>query len=296
MGFKQFVWDLMFKGDEDFILANIDIDEKLKDLSDKNKIFKADLEFCNNAMALAAEMLKQRDAEIEKLKYEKIHNNGLEEYWNNKYTKVTIQYPGRPLPFGSTNVNVPLQVFLTPDDPFIIKDLESWLLYDTEEDFETLIPKIYKRIKGYYKYAYDKAVWGTNELWEFPFETRIKIKAGSGLDCDSWSHFQASYYLAAGLPEWRLRVVCGETPFDDGHSTVYIYSLKDNMWHHLNSTYGKAYNNISDFPTNRDAENDIDNVGIKKVWFSFNNKYCWYKFGDKLPDEVIKEEEDYSND
>ena len=221
---------------------------------------------------------------IEKLNENKAKESELEAYWNDKYTKGCIVYKGRSLPFSTEICNIPVSVLITPNDQFIINDLKKWKLYYNYEKYETLIPKIYLKIKyKYYRYQYDRNVWGKNEVWEFPFELRAK-GFKDGFDCDSWSHFQASYYIAAGVPSWMVRIVVGTTQLG-GHSTVYIFSLKDNKWHHLNSTYGKKYGLIYKYPLHSHAKN-VDKIGIKNVWFSFNDKYAWYKFEGDLPKDI----------
>jgi len=216
----------------------------------------------------------------------KVDNQELKEYWNNKYKKGIIIYPGRSLPFADEKVDVPVNVLITPNDPFIIQDLNNWgLMGNADTDWETHLIKIYRTIRDrYYKYQYDKTIWGNEEVWEFPFEMRAK-GFGDGFDCDSWAHFQLSYYIAAGLPNWRARVVVGDCKFG-GHSTVYIYSLRDNEWHHLNSTYGRNYSSIKEYPTHSAAENNKDDLGIYNVWLSFNNEFSWYKFTNDIPTEL----------
>ena len=219
---------------------------------------------------------------------EKLSLTTVEKQLNNKYPKGNIAYRGRPLPFGKKNVEFPINILITPNDFNIIKDLKRWKLYQTEENPETLIPKIYKKIKEkYYKYESDKKTWGINELWEFVFESMAKLKIKKGVDCDSWSHFQMSYYIAAGLKDAFGRIVVGNCSFG-GHSTIYIYSLEDKKWHHLNSTYGPFSNfkRVNYFPTHEMARNGKDKIGITKVWFSFNRLYSWYKFGKDIPKDM----------
>jgi hypothetical protein len=215
----------------------------------------------------------------------------MEDYWNTKYPRAIVEFKGRSLPFSKVLIGSPVTVFLTPTDPFIRLDLEKWKLLDTIEDAETLIPKIYKKIfKLYYKYTSDEAVWRAPEVFEFPFEMRAR-DFRKGFDCDSWSHFQVSYYLAAGVPSWRVRVVCGHTSGGFGHSTVYVYSLKTHKWHHINSTYGPHnHTYVRRFPTHESARNggDASGCGITKVWFSFNDKSAFYDFDSSTSPEVIK--------
>ena len=224
-----------------------------------------------------------------------IEEQELKSYWDTKYNQGVISYGGRSLPFSKEHITVPVNVLVTPKDNFIIQDLIKWGLYKTNEDPETLLPKIYKKIHDtYYHYSYDKNVWGISEVWEFPFEMRAKAKKTKwAFDCDSWAIFQLSYYIAAGINNWRIRVVCGDA-FLGGHATIYAYSMIDNDWHHLNSTYGNGYqskNKVNEFPTHKDARDKVtlvgnDMIGIYNVWFSFNDELCWYDMKTDIPKEL----------
>lgn len=221
-----------------------------------------------------------------------------EEFWNTKYNQATITYPGRSYPFSNKAIYAPINVLVTPNDPRVISDLKAWGLYRTGEDPETLVPKIYKKVYNtYYKYIFDKDVWGVNEVWEFPFEMFCKIdeqaKLGNkaGFDCDSWGCLLASYYIASGVRRWRVRCVAGDTSIG-GHYTNHIFSMEDYKWHHLNSTYGGTLKNkISEYPLNSDAKDPVtkvgkDIIGIYRVWFSFNDLYMWYSKVDDVPKEL----------
>ena len=213
------------------------------------------------------------------------------EYWDTKYPKKIIEYAGRSLPFKRTTVNVPVSALITPYDPYIQQDLVDWDVFKIIENWdervdgdvwETVIPMIYRLVYDkYYKYETDIIVWGTNEVWEYPWETRVKINEGRGVDCDSWAILLASYYIGAGCPSWRVRCVAGDTSYG-GHATNYIFSSMDNRFHHLNSTYGDNTNHqmVYMFYTHDDASED-DKLGIQDVWFSFNDKFSWSKFDDK---------------
>jgi len=199
----------------------------------------------------------------------------LETYWNNKYPMARITYKCRPLPSGKTKIDVPVNAFLTPYDPFIIADLKNWGLYQTNEESETLLPKIYKKIfQTYYKYASDEAQFGIDEVWLFPFE----VRASKGSDCEDFGNFQMSYYLAAGTPDWKIRGVAGLCSLG-GHATVYVFSEKKGKFVHLNSTYsGIVFDRLEQYPTHDDAEAGMDKFGIKTVWFSYSLKSGFYRF------------------
>jgi hypothetical protein len=205
-----------------------------------------------------------------------------------EYPEGCILYGGRSLPFSKTPVQIPVSVLITPTDWQIIDDLKKWGLFQTGEDPETLIPKIYKQIfKSYYKYEYDKNVWGTEEVWEFPFESRTRF--GKGIDCDSWAIVQLSYYRAAGVPRGYAWVVAGMTALG-GHATVYVKSKVDDKSHHLNSTYGGVlFDKVSQYPTHKDALEGKDKIGISQVWFSFDDGCSRYTFSTgALPKELNK--------
>ena len=74
-----------------------------------------------------------------------------------------------------------------------------------------------------YKYQEDPDQFKTDDVWLFPYELR---KTGLG-DCEDWAIELASYLIAAGVPNWRVRVVIGVTYNGGGHATVYI--LRDDL-------------------------------------------------------------------
>jgi hypothetical protein len=203
-----------------------------------------------------------------------------EEYWNKKYPIANITYTGRT--FGPSNNMIPIDVrlLITPQDFHIHDILRQNNLYVVDGDYETKVPKIYSWIRNnMYSYEFDQQVFGVSEFWEFPFEILEgqRMLGKKGYDCDSWANLQASFYIAAGVPAWKVRVVIGNCQLG-GHSTVYVHSDVDNKFHHLNSTYGNAdIRKISLYPLSSDAET-TDKLGIKNVWFSFNNLLAWHKF------------------
>ena len=231
-----------------------------KDIQTKNSIIENNQKIID---ALKQELIAKADVKNVK--------NLKEEELNNKYPKADIKYGGRSLPFSTQKCEVPVNVLITPDDFQILNDLNKWGLMRGD------VVKIYKKInQEYYKYKTDNVTWGVDEVWEFPFESRLRFN--EGLDCDSWAILQVSYYIAAGFPEWKVRCVAGITPNNIGHLTVYIYSEVDNKWHHLNSTYGLIFDKLEQYPTHESAESGDDSIGIKTVWFSFNNIFSWHVF------------------
>lgn len=223
-------------------------------------------------------------------------NQELIDYLNNKHRQAKIVYNGRYLITGE-KISVPVNLMITPNDPVIIQDLKEWGLYRTGEDPETLAPKIHAMYKSkHYKYRYDNNAWGKYEFWEYFYEMVARAKS-EGLDklpfdCDSHAQALAGYYIAAGIPRWRVRVVVGNT-YVGGHSTNYLYSTVDNKFHHLNSTYGicTGYDQIHKFPVHEDAKSNSnksgkDMLGVYNTWMSFNDLICWCDFDDDIPENL----------
>lgn len=206
-----------------------------------------------------------------------------EEYWNKKYPFANVEYLGRTFPTTKEMIPIDVRLLVTPQDYHIVNEVKSKNLLATSENYEEKVVDIYYHIADeYYRYVFDQNNYGVPELWEFPFEVLAKKKKDStaGFDCDSWADVQASYYIAAGIPAWKVKIVIGGCDLG-GHSTVYVYSDKTGMWHHLNSTYGAKFKNkkeLSEFPTSQDAYNHMDDYGINQVWFAFNNLHSWHKF------------------
>ena len=201
-----------------------------------------------------------------------------EENWNNNRPRKTIFYEGRTLPSSDgrgEKIKVDVRLFVTPNDGFIQRDLDA-IGYHTSDPTrcDDLIMDIYRFTRTRFEYSHDDKTTGQLEYWMFPFELRA-MREG---DCDDWANELASYLIGANIPEFRVRVVCGETRTGGGHSTVYVLDDSLQTWRHINSTtpYAAIHESkLSDMPTSKDKS---DGIGIGQVWFSYNNKYAWQQF------------------
>jgi len=244
-------------------------DETKKGLKDKN------IRLMNEEFLLQNK-LKNCDDEKAVLK-EKLNNpekSKEAKFWNNKYPKADIYYNGREVPNNNKLISVDVKLFVTPNDSYIKGEVKRFgLEIKNPKKCNDDILKIYKHCRKGAYYERDKDEVGFGEYWMFPFEFIALKKHG---DCEDNAHYIASMLIAAGLPEWRVRVVCGLTRNGFGHSTVYVLADDLKTWYHINSTGGKEYlDDLTKFPTTKDKK---DLLGIKHVWFSFNNKYAWHTF------------------
>lgn len=204
-----------------------------------------------------------------------------EKIWDSNHTKSLITYQGRTFPNSKNYISVPLQVFVTPGDPVIMKDIIKYNLKIIDPvNCNDQILNIYKFTRtnpsNPYRYKYDEATIGFPEFWMFPFELR---NAGAG-DCDDWGIELASYLIAAGLPSFRVRCVAGNCRGYDGAGHLTVYVLADDMktWYHLNSTTPISMITAKKLTELPDAKDKNDLIGIASVWFSFNDKNAWSDF------------------
>jgi hypothetical protein len=221
--------------------------------------------------------LQRVTAEINKLKAKLgTTDHPRKKYWDNRKPKANITYAGRVVPTMDIPVELDVTLLITPTDFEIHDDIKKNKLYVKDPlKCNANILKIYKHIqKSYYEYAFDDKQFGLPELWLYPYETRETQRG----DCDDWGITIASYLIAAGVPNWRVRIVCGTTWTGDGHLTVYTLADDLKSWHHINSTTPIEWikqKKLTDMPKSNDSN---DEIGIKDVWFSFNNYGAWHVF------------------
>ena len=218
-------------------------------------------------------------AELEKIKVPDPLKEA-EDMWNAKYPIASISYAGRYFPFDKLKkIEIDVRLFITPNDFVIYQDLKNnQLLVSTPTQCNDMIMKIYKHTRtkslNPYRYEYDEPNLGVSEFWFFPHELRVAQKG----DCDDWGNELASYLIAAGVPEFRVRCVAGVTYNGFGHLTVYVLGDDLVTWYHLNSTNPISMirtNDLTQMPKHGDEN---DKIGIKDVWFSFNHVNAWHVF------------------
>jgi len=195
-------------------------------------------------------------------------------YWNTKHTRREFTAQSGNLVNSTQHAHKPIELLITPNDPVIVKDLKDNNLvvedsYHCDED----IFKIYNhtRIKTInpFVYDHDQNTTGFAEYWMEPWELR---QIGKG-DCDDWASEMVSYLIAAGVPNWRVRVVIGQTFGGIGHATVYVLRDDFKTWRHLNST--GWYIQTGEMSLDNEIFNLESNMAIKTVWLSFNNEFSW---------------------
>lgn len=109
--------------------------------------------------------------------------------------------------------------------------------------------------------------------------------------CDDFGNELASYLIAAGVPGFRVRCAAGNCRGYNGCGHLTTYVLADDMktWIHCNSTMPPKMlkaRKLSDLPTSKDEK---DLIGLKKVWFSYNDQHAWSSFeGTKQDLERLK--------
>lgn len=212
-------------------------------------------------------------------------------FYNEKYPSADVKYAGRNVPNDTTrsNYSLAVQAFAkygidTPEIKDIVEKSKSDVLLIMKEesvdfhkacDISVSRAKVWITQNAPYKYQYDSNTTRNNEFWKFAIETWYSIfKFGIGSDCDDWAALMHVIWRTAGIPAGLLRVSAGITNDGQGHATNH-YFASDLEWHHINSTtpYGKEFD-ATKLPYHDDRS---DSIGIRSVWFSFNDKYAWSK-------------------
>lgn len=211
-----------------------------------------------------------------------------QEYWDFKRSPVPVFYAGRIAPNIKTPFKIDVRLFITPNDAVIQQDIIN---HDLQINNTTVcnndILKIYKHTRtksiNPFKYVTDKVIANVPEFWMFPFEFR-QYKAG---DCEENAIEIVSYLIAAGLPDYRVRVVAGITWGGEGHATVYVLADDLTTWIHINSTTPIELIKAKDLLELPIANDPLDVMGIKDVWFSFNNTHAWNEFETQFSQDMF---------
>ncbi|MFW6027036.1 MAG: hypothetical protein ACOCRX_11935, partial [Candidatus Woesearchaeota archaeon] len=175
----------------------------LKELKKKKKLLKEELKMNKEN---CKEKLNEKEEELDNLnqKIDELEKNLEELNSKHEMTKTLeelaniindtekrriIKYKGRNVPGKGKRMEVPLQVFVQPNDPVIQKDIDKFNLKIKDPlNCDDDILKIYKFTRNYpffrYKYAHDDEVVNMKEFWMFPFEYR-HFKKGDCLPKDT---------------------------------------------------------------------------------------------------------------
>jgi len=246
----------------------------------------------HNCTVHREEISKKLDAVMPELQKLKVAIHPKADYWNDRKPKARITYNGRYIPKTNRKI-IPIDVrlLIMPQDQQITRDIKNFdLTIENPLKCNDGILKIYKFTRTNpnlkYSYSYDDQLFGVGELWLFPFELR-ELKTG---DCDDWMSSMASYLIAAGVPRWRVRCVIGTTYSGFGHATIYVLGDDFETWYHLNSTTPISMirqKTLTAMPKSNDSK---DQIGIKSVWFSYNDKYAWHTFETSAAETDFKKE------
>lgn len=199
-----------------------------------------------------------------------MNNATLARHFNNKHPKQDIFFCGRKLPGTNKQIAVDPKIFVTPTCGIIKKCLKERIKLSEDHDSNALL--LQKFVVDRIKYMRDINTAGCPEFWQFPFET---IQAGYG-DCEDMAILLATLMLAAGIPDFRVRVTTGlvtvdpKTAATGGHAYVTYLSEERTQWIPLDTCY------LEDSKVPMAKKKLLnENKNYKNVLFSFNNKHCW---------------------
>ena len=189
--------------------------------------------------------------------------NEKEEYHNNKYMKTNINY-SRHETDGIYNIDI-RNYFQTYDNSIPIMKGES----DDVKAYKSLV-----WVRQHVKYKADKETYGYSEYWAYPYQT---IKRGIG-DCEDGAILMANIMIRSGIPYWKIRLCAGTVYKKDGseaggHAYLTYYCESKDRWVTLDWCFYPTNSLIENRP---DYKNEII-YGNGKVWFSWNQRFCFAK-------------------
>jgi chaperonin cofactor prefoldin len=248
-----------------------ELQEKIKDLEKQKQILENEISKLNEII---------REYELGGIPEDVA---SLIEYYDKKYPPATIAYSGRYLPnWGNYSVDVKVFAACGMNDynlydhvkkaKAFVKDIINEKGCSFHEACDEAVLRIARSTPILYQYDY--ANYNVDEYWMFAPETyKVVYDIRKGADCDDYAHMRHVLCRIAGVPAGLLRVVCGDTKGNlGGHATNY-YLKSDGEWWHINST-----SNIYDYNDWRKKDDPNDNIGIGKVWFSYNDLNSWSVF------------------
>lgn len=200
----------------------------------------------------------------------------LKNYWDNKYPKNQIIYRSRSIPKKIDNniiltpLDIDVKTMFTPNDDIVKNVIKNNNITGNTNDEKML--NIQKWVTQNIKYIGDDLNQSVIEYWQFPFETII---LGNG-DCEDGAILIGSLAINMGIPSFRIRVVAGRvqpspTAKTGAHGYVAYLREYDNQWVAIDWCYLQDSHLAM-----QDKMILKNNLFYKKIWFTFNNEFCWY--------------------
>ena len=201
----------------------------------------------------------------------------IREEYDTKYPKRSLAYQGRPI---TTTKGVIKPVIKLPNyifdfqalrDEMVKRKLTLEQYQERYSDYATAVDKcreaIYKFQLSARRYMYDKDQFGTTEFWSGPFISwHLKQDGIRYMDCEDSSLLLMAMFKAAGIPRGFQRAFCGMTKLG-GHCAVAVYSLKEEIWYHYETTAKSDYR--------FKLHDETPSISIIDTWFSFDWMYSW---------------------
>lgn len=207
---------------------------------------------------------------LPKIQEEVSRSELLRDYYNNKYPTKPIFYYGRIMIGSNKRFRVDVRDFFSLNDENlnnIVKSLKMNIQTDNQKAL-TCLKWIIKSLP----YKTDKSNYGAGEFWCMPYETLNKMSG----DCEDQSIVLANLLLIAGVPNWKIRINCGNVfePISKkqiGHAYLTFFDEEKEKWVILDTSF---YPNLKKII---DREEYKKESMYQNVWFSFNDENSWAK-------------------
>lgn len=198
------------------------------------------------------------------------------DYWNSKWPNSPILYNGRAL-MVKRQIGVDVRDFIAEQDVLVEQVVRQYNLKQATPN--QTAQACQKWVVSFLTYKDDVKNDLVPEFWQFPFES-LQSKFG---DCEDGAILMATLMIAAGIPNWRVKVAAGyvqQSPTAPQGGHAYCMFLADRP----DSSRGMewvitdwCYYEDSGVPPERKplSKNGGFNNCYKDVWFTFNDEFSW---------------------
>ena len=198
------------------------------------------------------------------------------DYWNSKWPNSPILYNGRAL-MVKKQIGVDVRDFIAEQDILVEQVVRQYSL--KQATFNQTAQACQKWVVGFLTYKDDAKNDLVPEFWQFPFES-LQSKFG---DCEDGAILMATLMIAAGIPNWRVKVAAGyvqQSPTAPQGGHAYCMFLADrpdsNRGMEWVITDWCYYEDSGVSPERKPlAKNGGFNNCYKDVWFTFNDEFSW---------------------
>ena len=191
---------------------------------------------------------------IAKLKIFFLKTFNPEQFWISKWDKKVVKYKAQNKLYRDIRTLINYPSWIAED--VLSKIISKSNSINEEEKINLIMKWVHKNIK----YKKDIEEWKSKEFWA---DSDIIFQKQND-DCDGYAIAFKTLTLAAGIPDWKVKVVAGYTKKNKGHAYC-IYLNNKNQWVTADACWSDK---LGDIPHK-------ENKKYGKIWFTFSKEHTF---------------------